>query len=60
MGGDSHSPSSVLVRDEMETGHCELTVSSPPAVMLGPVLAQDSIRGMSEPLSVSEVPSSLA
>ena len=33
---------------------------SPPAVMLGPDLAQDSIRGMREPLSVSEVPSSLA
>ena len=33
---------------------------SPPAVMLGPDLAQASIRGMREPLSVSEVPSSLA
>ena len=55
--GDWHCPS---LLSEMETGHCGLTVSSPPAVMLGPDLAQASIRGMREPLSVSEVPSSLA
>ena len=58
--GDWQRPSSGSVSDDMEGGHSELTVTCPPAVMLGPVFTQVSIRETREPLSVSEVPSSLA
>ena len=56
--GGWHSPSP---RDEVATGHSESTVTSTPVTMiLAPPLTHSSIREMSEPLSVSEVPSSLA
>ena len=54
----SHSPS---LRDEIATEHFESTViNTPVTTILGPPLTQSSIREMREPLSVSEVPSSLA
>ena len=54
----SHSPS---LRDEIATEHSESTVISTPFTMiLAPPLTQSSIREMREPLSLSEVPSSLA
>ena len=54
----SHSSS---LRDEIATEHSESTVNRTPVTMiLGPPLTQSSIREMREPLSVSEVPSSLA
>ena len=48
--------------EEMVTEHCESTVLSTPATMMlaPPPLTQASIKRMSEPLSISEVPSSLA
>ena len=53
-----HFPS---LRDEVATEHSEATVVSTPVIMiLAPLLTHSSIREMSEPLSVSEVPSSLA
>ena len=53
-----HSPS---LRDEIATEHSEFTVISTPVTMiLAPPLTHSSIREMSEPLSVSEVPSSLS
>ena len=53
-----HSPS---LRDEIATEHLESTViTTPVTVILDPPLTHSSIREMSEPLSVSEVPSSLA
>ena len=53
-----HSPS---VRDEIATEHSRSTVISTPVTMIPVSLpTQSSIREMSEPLSVSEVPSSLA
>ena len=56
--GGEHSLS---LRDEIATEHSESTVISTPVTMiLAPPLTQSSIREMSEPLSVSEVPSSLA
>ena len=53
-----HSPS---LRDEIATEHLESTVISTPVTMiLAPPLTHSSIREISEPLSVSKVPSSLA
>ena len=53
-----HSPS---LRDEITTEHSEFTVISTPVTMiLAPPLTHSSIREMSEPLSASEVPSSLS
>ena len=53
-----HSPS---LRDEIATGHSGSTVISIPITeMLALPLTHFSSREMSEPLSVSEVPSSLA
>ena len=60
MGGciEEYSPS---VRDEIATEHSESTVISTPVTTIpAPPLTHSSIREMSEPLSVSEVPSSLA
>ena len=53
-----HSPS---LREEMATEHSESTVISTPVTMiLAPPLTHCSIREISDPLSVSDVPSSLA
>ena len=59
-GGDgSQSPSSVS--DAIATEHFESTVISTPVTMiLAPPLTHSPIREMSEPLSVSEVATSLA
>ena len=55
---DEHSPS---LRVEIATGQSGSTVIRIPVTeMLGLPLTHFSIREMSEPLSVSEVPSSLA
>ena len=49
------------LRAERGTGQVGFTVrTTPPTVRAVPLMAQASIRGMREPLSVSEVPSSLA
>ena len=49
------------LRAERGTGQLGFTVrTTPPTVKAVPLMAQASIRGMREPLSVSEVPSSLA
>ena len=53
-----HSPS---LRDEMATEHSASTVISTPVTMIvAPPLTQLSSREMREPLSVSELPPSLA
>ena len=53
-----HAPSP---SDEIATEHSESTVTiTPVRVILAPLLTHSSIREMSEPLSVLEVPSSLA
>ena len=52
---------SLSLRGEITTEHSESTfIRTPVTTILGPSLAQSSIRVMSEPLSVSEVPASLA
>ena len=54
----THSPS---LRDEMATEHSVSTVISTPVTMIvAPPLTQLSSREMKEPLSVSELPPSLA
>ena len=62
LGGGEGLEHSGSLREEMATEHCESTVISTPATMtlVPPPLNQASIRGMREPLSVAEVPSSLA
>ena len=52
---------SLSLRDEITTEHSESTfIHTPVTTILGPSLAQSSIRVMSESLSVSAVPASLA